>query len=250
MRAVRVLYGEAGVGKTRLALEVAAEHRAAGGEWRLVPAGQEAGVIEAARAASAGPLLFIVEHAETRAELDQLLRAVLKDPGPVRVLLIARVLGEWWDRLIGASGPAMSELLSETEPLRLAAPVSEDASDADLAKAAVPYFARALSVDVPERVTVEPADRRVPVLVIHAATMLALLRFSTYWVTSLRVVIGDHVLEDLLEHEAPYWQRAASAAGLPGGAALVKQVLAASSLFGAASVAEATDVMARVPEPR
>ena len=119
---------------------------------------------------SAAPLLFIVEHAETRAELDQLLRAVLKDPGPVRVLLMARVLGEWWDRLIGASDPAMSKLLSETEPLRLAAPVSEDASDAELAEAAVPYFARALSVDVPERVTVEPADRRVPVLVIHAAT--------------------------------------------------------------------------------
>ena len=55
------------------------------------------------------------------------------------------------------------------------------------------------------------------------------------------------MLEDLLEYEAPYWQRAASAAGLPGGAALVKQVLAASSLLGAASVAEAADVMARVP---
>src|SRR5690242_16895177 len=37
--AVRVLCGEAGVGKTRLALEIAAEHKAAGGEWRLVPAG-------------------------------------------------------------------------------------------------------------------------------------------------------------------------------------------------------------------
>ena len=36
--------------------------------------------------------------------------------------------------------------------------------------------------------------------------------------------------------------RAASAAGLPAGAALVKQVLAASSLLGAASVEEASDV--------
>jgi tetratricopeptide (TPR) repeat protein len=247
VRAVRVLCGEAGVGKTRLALEVAAEHKAAGGEWRLVPVSQETDAVRAARAGTAGPLLLIVEHAETREELDQLLHAVLKDPGPVRVLLVTRVLGEWWDRLIGVSDPAMSQLLSETEPLRLAAPVSEDASDADLAEAAVPYFARALSVDVPERVTVEPADRRMPVLVIHAATALALRRFSTYWVTSLRVVIGDHVLEDLLEHEAHYWQRAALAAGLPAGAALVKQVLAASSLLGAASVAEAADVIARVP---
>ena len=235
------------MGKTRLALEIAAEHRADGGDCRVVPAGQEAGIIEAARAASAAPLLFIVEHAETRDQLDQLLRAVLKDPGSVRVLLLTRVLGEWWDRLIGASDPAMSKLLSKTEPLRLAAPVSEDASDADLAEAAVPYLARALSVDVPERVRVELADRRVPVLEIHAATLLALLRFSTYWVTSLRVVIDDHVLEDLLEHEARHWHRAASAAGLSAEAALVKQVLAASCLLGATSVAEAADVIARVP---
>jgi tetratricopeptide (TPR) repeat protein len=246
-RAVRVLYGEPGVGKTRLALEIAAEHRADGGAWRLVPAGQETGVVEATRAASAAPLLFIVEHVETRDELDQLLRAVLKDPGPIRVLLMARALGEWRDQLMGASDPAMSKLLSETEPLRLAAPVSEDASDADLAEAAVPYLARALSVDVPERVTVEPADRRVPVLVIHAATLLALLRFSAYWATSLRVVIDDHVLEDLLEFEVAHWNRAASAAGLPAGVALVKRVLAASSLLGATSVAEAAEVTARVP---
>jgi tetratricopeptide (TPR) repeat protein len=246
-RAVRVLYGEAGVGKTRLALEVAAEHRADGGEWRLVPVGQEADVVRATRAATTAPLLLLVEHAEMREGLDELLRAALKDPGPVCVLLMARALGEWWDRLIGASHPAMSRLLRESEPLRLRASISEDASDADLAEAAVPYFARALSVHVPERVTVEPADRRVPVLVVHAATVLALLRFSTYWVTSLRVVISDHVLEDLLEYEAHYWQRAASAAGLPAGAALVKQLLAASSLLGASSIAEAADVIARVP---
>jgi tetratricopeptide (TPR) repeat protein len=246
-QAVRVLCGEAGVGKTRLALEMAAEHRADGGEWRLVPAGEEANAVRAARAATAGPLLLVVDRAETRPGLDELLRPVPDDPGPVRVLLIARVLGEWWERLIRGSDPAMSQLLTETEPLWLAAPVSEDASDADLAEAAVPYFARALSVDVPERVTVEPADRRVPMFMIHAATLLALLRFSTYWVASLRVVIGDHVLEDLLEYEAHYWQRAASAAGLPAEVALVKQVLAASSLLGAASVAEAADVIARVP---
>jgi hypothetical protein len=61
------------------------------------------------------------------------------------------------------------------------------------------------------------------------------------------VIIGDHVLEDLLEYEARHWQRAASAAGLPTGAAVVKQVLAAFSLLGAASTAEAADVIARVP---
>jgi len=247
VRAVRVLCGEAGVGKTRLALETAAEHRADGGESRLVPVGEEADAIRAARATTAGPLLLVVDRAETRPGLDELLRSLPDDPGPVRVLLIARVLGEWWDRLISASESAVSRLLSKTEPLQLAVSVSEDASDADLAKAALPHFARALSVAGPQQVTVAPGDRRMPLLVLHAAVLVALLRFYTYPVATLRVVISDDALNELLQHEARYWIRSASAAGLPAGAAIVKQLLAASSLLGAASIEEASDVVARVP---
>ena len=165
------------MGKTRLALEMAAEHQADGGEWRLVPAGQEADAVGAARAATAGPLLLVVDQAETREGPRRTAAPVREIRDRLRVLLVAGSLGEWWDRLIGASDPAVARLLTETEPLRLAAPVSEDASDADLAEAAVPYFARALSVAVPEQVRVEPADRRVPVLVLHAAALVALLRF-------------------------------------------------------------------------
>ena len=247
-QAVRILCGEAGVGKTRLALETAAEHRADGGESRLVQVGEEADAIRAARATTAGPLLLVVDRAETRPGLHELLRALPEDPGPVRVLLIARVLGEWWDRLVSASEPAVSRLLTETEPLQLTISVSEDASDADLAKAALPHFARALSAAGPRQVTVAPADRRVPLLVVHAATLVALLRFYTYPVATLRVVISDDALDELLEHEARYWLRSASAAGLPAGATLVKQVLAASSLLGAGSVEEAADIVARVPD--
>ncbi len=238
------------MGKTRLALEVAAEHQADGGEWRLVPAGQEADAVEAARAATAGPVLLVVDRAETRSGLAALLRAVPEDPGPVRILLIARSLGEWWDRLTGASSRAPAQLLTQTEPLRLATPVRENASDADLTEAAVPYFARALSIATPARVTVELPELpgRMPVLVLHAAALVALLRFRTYPVASLRVVVGDDVLDELLEHEARYWRRTASAAGLPAGATLVKQVVAASCLLGAASAAEAADAVARVPD--
>ena len=246
-RAVRLLYGEAGTGKTRLALQVAAEHEADGGQWQLVPAGREADAVAAARAATAGPLLLVVEQAETRKGLGELLRLVQENPGRARVLLVARVLGEWWDRLIEAADPVVARMLTETKPLRLTAPVSVDASDADLAEAAVPYFARALSVAVPEQVSVQPADRRVPMLVLHAAALVALLRSYPYPAASVQVIIGDDALDELLEHEARRWRRAASAAWLPAGAALVKQVVAASALLGAASVGEAADVVARVP---
>jgi tetratricopeptide (TPR) repeat protein len=246
-RAVRVLYGEAGVGKTRLALETAARHHADGGESRLVPVGQEADAVRAARARTAGRLLLVVDRAETRSGLEELLRSMPDDPGPVRVLLVARVLGEWWDRLASTSEPAVSRLLTGTEPLQLTVGVSEDASDADLAKAALPHFAHALSVAAPRQVTIAPGDRRMPLLVLHAAALVALLRFYTYPVATLRVVISEDALDELLEHESRYWLRSASAAGLPAGAALVKQVLAASALLGAASTEEASDVMARVP---
>jgi tetratricopeptide (TPR) repeat protein len=246
-RAVRVLYGEAGVGKTRLALEMAAEHRADRGESRLVPVGEEADATRAARAVTAGPLLLVLDRAETRPGLDELLRSISDDPGPVRVLLIARVLGEWWDRLISAAEPAVSRLLTETQPLQLTIHVSGDAPDAGLAKAALPHFARALSLATPRQVTVAPAERRMPLLVVHAAALVALLRFYAYPVATLRVVIGDEALDELLEHEARHWMGSASAAGLTAEDALVKQVLAASSLLGATGVEEASDIVARVP---
>jgi tetratricopeptide (TPR) repeat protein len=246
-RAVRVLYGQAGVGKTRLALETAAEHRADGGESRLVPVGEEADAIRATRATTAGRLLLVVDRAETRPGLDKLLRSMRDDPGPVRVLLIARTLGEWWDQLISACDPAVSRLLTETEPLQLTTGIGENASDVDLAKAAMPHFARALSVGAPRQVTVAAGDRRLPLLIVHAAALVALLRFHTYPVATLRVVLSHDALGELLEHEAKYWLRSASAAGLPAGAVLVKHVLAASSLLGAASIEEASDIVARVP---
>ena len=49
-----------------------------------------------------------------------MLRAVLAHPGPIRVMLVARALGEWWDRLIEKSAPAIGALLTQAEPIRLA----------------------------------------------------------------------------------------------------------------------------------
>jgi tetratricopeptide (TPR) repeat protein len=245
---VRILVGAGGVGKTRLALEIAAEWQAGGGVWRLAAAGQEAHAVGTARAVTAGRVLLVVDYAEIRAGLDQLLSAVAEDPGPIRVLLVARSLGEWWDRLIEGSVPAVAQLLTEAPPIQLDMPIAEGVSDADLAQAAVPYFARALSVQVPGRVEVDRAARRAPVLVLHAAALAAVLRFSAYPVASLRVVVDDAVLDELLEHESRYWRRAARAAGLPGAEPLVKPVVAAAALVGARSVAEAAAVVERVPE--
>jgi hypothetical protein len=110
-----------------------------------------------------------VDYAETRGDLGGLLRAVLEDTGPVRVLLVARSLGEWWDQLAEQSPYAVARLLDEAAPVRLDAPVTDTEPDAELAAAAVPYFARSLGVPVPGGVVFELTTGRAPVLVLHAA---------------------------------------------------------------------------------
>lgn len=247
-QSVRFIAGPAGAGKSRLVLEIAGQWEADGGHWLLVPAGEEARAVGTMRAAHRGPVLLVVDDAETRAGLDELLRAALEDPGPIRVLLVTRWLGEWWQRLTGGFGPEIARRLMDCEPVRLAAPVSADATDAGIAAAAVPYFALALSAQAPGRVEVERAARRVPILLLHAAALVGLLRFSADPGAALRLAVSDGALDELLEHEASYWRRAAVAAGLPDDVALVRQVVAAATLLGAGSLDEAAAAAGRVPQ--
>ncbi len=159
-----------------------------------------------------------------------MLRAVVGDPGPLRVLLLARSLGEWWDRLVEESAPAVGQLLTAADPIQLSAPVTLTASDADLLAAAMSYFASELDVAVPERIEFELPAQRVPVLVLHAAALVAVLRFAAEPLAPLRLVVATGVLDELLEHEARYWRRTARAAGLPADGTILKPVVAAAAL--------------------
>jgi hypothetical protein len=69
---VMTIIGVGGVGKTRLALKVALEWESLGGNWRRVDAGQEAHAVAAARVLTSGPILLIVDYAETRTDLETL----------------------------------------------------------------------------------------------------------------------------------------------------------------------------------
>ena len=246
-RAVAVLVGAGGVGKTRLALKLAAEWEASGGEWVLVADGEEGNAVAAARGVTSGRLLLVVDYAETRSRLDVFLRAVLDDPGPIRILLAARSLGEWWERLVEKSAPAVARLLAEGERIQLDGPIVSGASDAELAAAAVPDFASKLGVAAPQHPEFDIPAGRVPVLVLHAAALVAVLRFASESATPLRVVVTDEVVKELLAHEARYWWRTASAAGLSDGGAVFKPVVAATTLLGAASLAEAAQLVTRIP---
>ena len=246
-RSARVLVGAGGVGKTRLALQVAEAWAQTGARWRLVAAGKEAQAASAARAVTSGPVLLVVDYAETRSDLGPMLTAVVRDPGPIRVLLIARSLGEWWERLIEESAPAIGRLLTAADPISLAGPVTAEASDEDLVMAALPYFADASGLPVPEQVEFELPARRAPVLVLHAAALVAVLRSAAQPLAPLRVVVAIGVLDELLEHEARYWRRTARAAGLPGDGTILKPAVAAAALLGADNLPQAAEVAQRTP---
>jgi hypothetical protein len=246
-RSVRIISGPGGSGKTRLALRAAAVFEAGRGQWQLVPAGSEAHAVAAARARTPGPLLLVVDNAEARPELAPLLAAVLGDPGRIRVLLLARALGEWWGQLIEQSEPAIRLMLTEAEPLQLVRPVAPDIGDGELARAALPHFASALHLAVPLQVRFGLPAQRMPVLLLHAAALVAVLRSAAAPAAGLQLDIGPGVLDELLEHEARYWQRSARAAGLSTDSAVLGQVTAVGALLGSADPAETARLIARVP---
>ena len=210
--------------------------------------GRKRRAVAAARGVTSGPVLLVVDYAETRTDLEVMLRAVLADIGPIRVLLVARSLGEWWEQLIEKSVPAIGQLLTRAEPIRLAEQITKKTSEADLIADAIPQFARALQCDAPEQVEFELPVHRVPVLVLHTAALVAALRFRDDPAASLRVVVAEGVLDELLEHEARYWRRKAAVAGLPENGALLKPVVAVAALLGAKDLAEAAEMVVRVPD--
>ena len=247
---VRLVTGPGGVGKTRLSVELSA--RLENRNWQCVRPvdGTEETALATVRRSHRGPVLLVIDYAETRAGLSGLLRAVAADDGPVRVLLLARDAGEWWERL-AAGERAVRELLAAAgtgDPLPV--PVSAGLSNDDVVAAAVPAFAAALGVDPPARVRVKAEAGAVRVLDLHAAALVAVLR-SPGERAVVPVRIAD-VLDDLLGHEARFWQGSAARAGLTEGvggltAGDLRQVVAAGALLGAGSRAEAVELLGRVP---
>ena len=121
---VLLITGEGGQGKTRLAHEFAArsqQARWAGGFLRTVRPGDTTGndermriLAERTRGASR-PLLLTVDYAETRyKEIAVLADALERRPPtrPVRLLLLSRSAGAWWDDLLAeVLGPDAAERL-------------------------------------------------------------------------------------------------------------------------------------------
>ncbi|GAA2409852.1 tetratricopeptide repeat protein [Nonomuraea africana] len=250
---LRLLVGPGGVGKSRLALELAVR---LGPSWGFLGIRDDAETeaLSRWRSVSEDRVLLVVDYAETRTDLAALLLDVVSDTDrQVRVLLLARSAGEWWQQL-GAQAARVRQMVAAAgDGLVLAEAVRESAADHQLVLEAVPHFAAALGVAAPEWVDVELGEGPQRILDLHAAALAAVLRSTSAEHSRPVTVRVADVLMELLGHERRYWLQTAQARGFLAGAygmspLMVEQTVAAGTLLGARDREQACDVVGRVPD--
>jgi hypothetical protein len=244
--AVRLVTGEGGAGKTRLAIELARELEDDGWRGLWVQPGAEPEAVRAARRI-ARPTVLLVDYAETRTGILPLLADAADGlSGPdLRVVLLARNAGEWWHELIDIVGRQLGEMLAAAQPIRLG-PVAHGATRCGVFHAAVTEFAARLGVTCPAaKLTLSEPDA--VVLVVHAAALSAVLDHVER-AADQRPRSSADVLESLLRHELRYCAQAAAARDLDLDPSLQRLAVAAACLIGADSESATAELLRRLPD--
>jgi hypothetical protein len=202
---VRLYTGPGGMGKTRLAFEIAKALRKDG--WRAGFLEQGRSPEEAWKAISrpGGRVLAIVDYAETRRELlvPLLRRLYATDVGPIRLILLARAALDWWEQL-KTEGQGVGELLSgpatSRHALRSLAFTPQERSESY--RLAGQAFAQKLNIvavgEVPEDLGDSIYER---VLLLHMRALAT--------IEGIKVKGEDGVLDYVLNREQRYWTQRA-----------------------------------------
>jgi|GEM_PF-1585834 len=254
---VRLITGPGGLGKTRFARELTSRMQAQ--NWLtgwLKPSPEEQADYRLVRQ-TREPLLLVIDYAETRAdEVARLLGTLLEGQtaAPVRVLLLARSSGEWWERVKTAT-PGVRELTSDAvvdlQPLEMSRDgrrraFAEAVTDLACGLAGISQFRDSDWGSIVECIQ-PPEDledaRYEAVLAIHMAALAALLQGG---MTAQPGAAG--LVEDvLLDHEQAYWERTAAGYGVHLHPRSLQRAVAAAALTEAPTEADAMAVCAAVP---
>ncbi|MCM3882225.1 tetratricopeptide repeat protein [Frankia sp. R82] len=249
--AVRLLVGPGGQGKTRFARALTARMRAHGwlaGLARPDSAGQVGRLATQTR-----PVLLVVDYAETRQDLTSAILSTLEARSsrvPVRLVLVARGGGDWWDDL-----SLRHALADDGQIIPLPAVEITGPDRTSLYTDAASTFGRRLTdldpaVDWTERA--RQVESGIPglsdpgyslILAIHMAALTAILDQPGTSTDRSPAQVADR----LLRHEKRYWTDTAHTRGIHRSAESLEQAIAAATLCGATNLAEATAILARVP---
>ena len=254
---VRLITGPGGQGKTRFARELASRMRAQ--NWLtgwLKPSPVEQADYKLVRQ-NGEPLLLVIDYAETKAdEVARLLGTLLEgqSAAPVRVLLLARSSGEWWER-VQTAAPGIRELTADAivDLLPLEAnsdgrrrAFTEAVEDLASGLARMPQYqdsdwrSIAESVQPPEGLGGARYDA---VLAIHMAALAALLQGATTDQPGTTVLVEDV----LLDHEQAYWERTAAGYGVHLHPRSLQRAVAAATLTEVTAETGAMAVCAAMP---
>jgi len=230
--AVRLVIGAGGLGKTRLALELCRQRQAAGWCCGFLDKDHAAkdmalfwdGLLQQQQA-----VLVVLDYAETRQTvLLALVKALLQNPSPhpVRLLLLARGGGEWWDNLPGKDADCETLLASyaTSGPYQLSALYLDASSRYPAYQQALQAYAEALGRPATQYIPDLTGEHFAKPLYLQMAALLAL--FNEYPQTA------EGLTRALLNHERRYWAQALTDSDLPKPEILAQQLLALATLAG------------------
>jgi tetratricopeptide (TPR) repeat protein/nucleoside phosphorylase len=229
--AARLIHAEGGAGKTRLAIEWIRRRRAQG--WAAGFLGKEVPEDWFERLWALGrPVLAVLDYAESRSGLQAALQRVLRyaqQEGSgtlrrVRLLLLARNAGDWWQSL-RQFDEALGAWLSE-RPYALPPLATQVDEREKVFHEAAERFARARGKTYQPRATVQWDDAQFErVLYLHMAALATVegLEFEAHT-----------LMDTVLDHEERFWEARARLEDVARAfeRSMARQVVAAATLRG------------------